>query len=349
MSYINIAVLFGGNSSEYGVSLQSASSVMENLSQEKYQVYPIGITPEGEWFYFKGDVEAIKKDHWMSDWENLSHVSVTFGKNGGIWEESSTEGKKRLNLDMVFPVLHGRFGEDGCVQGMLELTGLPVVGCGVLASALCMDKDRAHKLVSLDGVRVPKSVLIYKGENQSENIKKLGLPVFVKPLKAGSSYGITKVTAESDMEHAIQEAFLYDDQVLIEENINGFEVGCAVTGNRVLSCGRVDEIELSNGFFDFKEKYTLETSQIHMPARISKAMEMTIQETAKKIYQCLGCTGLARVDLFLTPEQELVFNEVNTIPGFTSHSRFPNMMKGVGLEFDQLLDQIISKDIKCKD
>lgn len=342
MSMINIAVLFGGKSSEYGVSLQSAASVMENLLNEKYRIYPIGISPTGEWFYFKGNPDAIKSDTWLSELEQLSPVSVTFGKNGGIWEECDKESKKKINLDMIFPVLHGRFGEDGCVQGMLELTELPVVGCGVLASALCMDKDRAHKLVSLEGIRVPKAVLICKDEEKQEEIRELGLPVFVKPLKAGSSYGITKVTKEEDMENAIQEAFLYDNQVLVEENIEGFEVGCAITGNQELFCGRVDEIELSNGFFDFKEKYTLETSQIHMPARISKELEAQIQETAKLIYQCLGCKGMARVDLFLTPEGELVFNEVNTIPGFTSHSRFPNMMKGVGLEFNQLLDQIIS-------
>ena len=345
MSMINIAVLFGGNSSEYGVSLQSAASVMENLSHEKYRVYPIGISPTGEWFYFTGSINAIQSDTWLNDTKNLCPVSVTFGENGGIWEDCDKEGKKKINLDLVFPVLHGRFGEDGCVQGMLELTKLPVVGCGVLASALCMDKDRAHKLVSLEGIRVPKAVLICNVWENQEEIKGLGLPVFVKPLKAGSSYGITKVTKEEDVENAIKQAFLYDNQVLVEENIEGFEVGCAVTGNQELFCGRVDEIELSNGFFDFKEKYTLETSQIHMPARISKELEIQIQEMAKLIYQCLGCKGMARVDLFLTPGGELVFNEVNTIPGFTSHSRFPNMMKGVGLEFSQLLDQIISLSI----
>jgi len=246
-------------------------------------------------------------------------------------------------IDLAFPVLHGKNGEDGTVQGVFETAGIPVVGCGILSSALCMDKDRAHKLVQTAGVAVPKAVTLRSFEKYDLKNLTAGLkfPLFVKPVKAGSSFGITKVFAENELEDAINFAFYYDDAVIIEENIEGFEVGCAVMGIDELTTGRVDEIELQSGFFDFKEKYTLETSKIHMPARIDSECEQRIRSAAELIYRTLGCSGFARVDMFLTPTGEIVFNEVNTIPGCTSHSRYPNMMKGIGIEFSELLDRIL--------
>ena len=227
------------------------------------------------------------------------------------------------------------------------MAGIPIAGCGVLSSALCMDKDRAHKLVSLAGVKVPKSIVLHRQEADLPKfslvamVSELKYPLFVKPIKAGSSFGITKIFNGAQLKEAIDLAFQFDDEVIVEEQIDGFEVGCAVMGNDVLTVGEVDEIELADGFFDYTEKYTLKTSSIHMPARIDSETAERIKKTAEIIYQALGCQGFARVDMFLTPEKEIVFNEVNTIPGFTSHSRYPNMMKGIGVDFSILLDRVI--------
>lgn len=230
------------------------------------------------------------------------------------------------------------------MQGSFELAGIPVIGCNTLSSALCMDKDRAHKLVSLTGISVPRSV-VFDRSNKETALKEidaaLSYPLFVKPVRAGSSFGITKITEKSQLDTAIASAFEHDSEVIVEEMVSGFEVGCAVLGIDELTVGRVDEIELSSGFFDYTEKYTLKTSNIYMPARIDAETEKRIQDAAVTIYKALGCSGFARVDMFYTPSGEIVFNEVNTIPGFTSHSRYPNMMKGIGLSFAQMLDRLI--------
>ena len=338
-----IAVLFGGNSSEYEVSLQSASSVLENINREKYEVVPIGITRQGDWFHYKGETNKVKDNTWSEDADNLSPVVVSQNPAmGGIIELGQTENKL-IKVDLVFPVLHGKNGEDGTVQGVFELANIPVVGCGILSSALCMDKDMAHKLVDAAGIAVPKSVTLR--QSMSAEIYKLteelSYPLFVKPIRAGSSFGITKIYKRDDLEAAVNLASQYDDQVVVEENIEGFEVGCAILGKEELIVGRVDEIELTEGFFDYTEKYTLKSSKIHMPARIDAQSEKRVQETAIKIYRTLGCSGFARVDMFFTPSGEIVFNEVNTIPGFTSHSRYPNMMKGIGISFAEMLDKLI--------
>ena len=348
MNKKRIAVLFGGCSPEHSVSLHSAYSVLCALDKEKYRVIPIGITREGQWFHYYGDYQKIPNESWSLDVPNLRAVVIPQDRTMlGILEFTKTDGLEsctKVGLDAAFPVLHGRNGEDGTVQGLLELAGIPVVGCGVMASALCMDKDRAHKLAEAAGVRVPKSVLLHKNDTTALSVADTGLclPIFVKPLRAGSSFGISKIYTESELLPAIRHALEYDDTVVLEENINGFEVGCAVLGNEELTVGRVDEIELTDGFFDYTEKYTLKNSQIHVPARIEHNDETRIQEAAKIIYRALGCRGFARVDLFFTPEKEIVFNEVNTIPGFTEHSRFPNMLEAVGLSFEQVVEKAIA-------
>ena len=340
----NIAIIFGGNSTEYEVSLQSAYSVFKNINAEKYEVIPIGITRKGEWYHYIGGYNKIQNNTWFEQAESLSPVVVSQSCSASGFLELNGEKYSALKVDLVFPVLHGKNGEDGTLQGLFELAGIPVVGCGTLSSALCMDKDMAHKLVGLAGVSVPKSVSFKQSEIESAIVKideKLVYPLFVKPVRAGSSFGITKVTEKAGLNNAVELAFTYDTQVIVEEAVDGFEVGCAVLGTDALTVGRVDEIELSGGFFNFTEKYTLKSSKIHMPARIDEECEKQIQETAKIIYKALGCAGFARVDMFLTPLGEIVFNEVNTIPGFTSHSRYPNMMKGVGLSFPDMLDKLL--------
>ncbi len=340
-----IAVIFGGKSTEYEVSLQSVYSVLDNIDKDKYDVFPIGITRDGDWYHYKGDYLFILNDGWIGDEKNLFPVAVSgscsargFLKfSGGRWE--------LVRVDCVFPVLHGKNGEDGTLQGIFEMAGIPIIGCNTLASALCMDKDRAHKLVREAGIAVPRSVTLALSDMDdtacSKILNRLSCPLFVKPVHAGSSYGITKVCEENGLGAALQKAFEHDREIIIEEAVDGFEVGCAIMGKDALTVGRVDEIELSEGFFDYIEKYTLKTSKIYMPARIEPATEKRIQETAITIYKALGCCGFARVDMFLTPSGEIIFNEVNTIPGFTSHSRFPNMMKGIGMSFTDMLDKLI--------
>ena len=337
-----LAILFGGCSTEYEVSLQSAYSVISHLDQTKYEIHLIGITREGSWLYYEGDMDQIPTDHWAS----ASCLPVFLSPNRtdhGLYLMRGG-GMELIRLDAVFPVLHGKNGEDGTVQGLCELAGIPVVGCGMKSSVLGMDKHLAHTLVSLDGIEVPKSVLFRRMPTQDEQFsmtEHMTYPLFVKPVKAGSSFGITKIDNPCRLEEAILLAFTHDDCVIVEEAVPGFEVGCAVLGNENLILGEVDEIELSQGFFDYTEKYTLNTSRIHMPARIDQETADRIRETAGRIYRILSCRGFARVDMFLTPEGRIVFNEVNTIPGFTSHSRYPNMLKGIGMTFSDILETLI--------
>jgi D-alanine---D-serine ligase len=340
----SVVVVFGGCSSEYDVSLQSASAVISNMDREKYDIITLGITREGRWYRYTGPTEKIKDNTWFQDEAHCRRALITPDRPRGRLLEVDGTAVVETEIDIVFPVLHGRNGEDGTIQGLCELAGIPVVGCGTLSSALCMDKHRAHELVSHFGIRVPKAICFETSPSEKDIIDMTGglsLPLFVKPVKAGSSFGITKVHDRQELPAAVYNAFSYDNAVIVEENIAGFEVGCAVMGNDALTIGRVDEIELKDGFFDYTEKYTLKTSKIHMPARIDRATEDQIRETAAHIYRILGCAGFARIDMFLTPEKDIVFNEANTIPGFTSHSRYPNMMKGIGLSFPELLDGLI--------
>ena len=342
-----IAVIFGGCSTEYGVSLQSAYAVINHMDQEKYTPVLIGITKQGDWYCFDGDMKEIISDTWHNS-ATCVPVAISPNRSEHVILKYTDSVLEKIVIDAAFPVLHGRNGEDGTVQGMFELAGIPIVGCGVLSSALCMDKDRAHRLVHAAGVDVPRSYVLEKNMDTDDALsyaEEIGYPLFVKPVKAGSSFGVTKVSDPHHLPAAIKLASQYDNKVIIEENITGFEVGCAVMGNDILTVGEVDEIELADGFFNFTEKYTLTTSSIHVPARINADVAERIKKTAKKIYKTLDCRGFARVDMFLSSTGEIVFNEVNTIPGFTAHSRFPNMMKAIGVSYEQVISEAIDQGI----
>lgn len=342
-----IAVLFGGCSSEYEVSLQSAYSVITHMDREKYEVILIGLRrTSGQWLWYQGSPDRIAQDTWdQSDCipvyvpTDRTVQGLYYQKNGNL---------EVLLVDQVLPVLHGRNGEDGTVQGTLELAGIPVVGCQALCSALCMDKELAHRVAAAAGVMVPRSVLLKKPIEMLQvwkDASMLGYPLFVKPVRAGSSFGITMVQSEEELPSALERAFEHDSMVIMEEMIRGREVGCAVIGTDDLLTGEADEIELSEGFFDYTEKYTLKTSRIHVPARVSTGTASRIRQTAQTVYRALGCSGFARVDLFLTDEGKLYFNEVNTIPGFTVHSRFPNMLKAAGYSFEDTVNRILEENI----
>ena len=338
-----ILVLFGGCSTEHDISLQSAQGVLEHMDRSRWLPLMVGITCQGEWLCYNGPVSAIGDGSWEQDRSHCTPCTLSLDRDK---HQLLLLGDRvsRVSFDGAFPILHGKNGEDGTVQGLLELAGIPFAGCGALSSALCMDKDRSHRLAALAGVSSPKGLVFAAGADRADiqaAADTLGYPLFVKPVRSGSSFGISRVTQPAGLLPAVEEAFGHDREVLLEEAVDGFEVGCAVLGNEEPTLGRVDEIELSGGFFDFAEKYTLKTSAIHCPARISPAKAQKIQQAAKTVYRALDCRGFARVDLFLTAGGQVLFNEVNTIPGFTAHSRYPNMMKAAGLDFTSLVTRIL--------
>lgn len=345
MNKKKIGIIFGGCSPEYDVSLESAYSVITNINKEKYEAILIGITRKGDWYRYEGEVENIKDNTWQEKGK-CTKVMISSNKSDkGIIE---LESRNVIKLDVIFPVLHGKDGEDGAVQGLIQLSGIPLIGCDILSSSLCMDKYLSHELVENCGIKVAKNIVINTKTTKEEvnkKIRELQYPLFVKPMRAGSSFGITKVESEKEIEKAIQEAFKYDTEIIIEENVEGIEIGCAILGNEELTIGEVDEIELSDGFFNYEEKYTLKTSKIYVPARIDEETTKKAKEIAIQIYRILKCRDFARVDMFLTKKGEIYFNEINTIPGFTSHSRYPSMMKQIGINFEQLIEKLINLEI----
>ncbi len=331
-----ILVLFGGCSSEHGVSLQSAQAVLEHMDRDRFQPVPVAISREGAWSLYEGPLDAIGEDHWQDHPHTPAILSPDRGTHGLlVFREGGVE---TIRLDAALPILHGENGEDGTIQGLIELAGIPLAGCGSLASALCMDKGRSHQLAALAGVEVPRGQVILAGERPDESI---GYPCFVKPLRAGSSFGISRVETPEELPAALELAAKYGREIIVEEAIPGVEVGTSLMGNEELTVGEVDMIQLSGGFFNFTEKYNLITSDILVPAPIPAEKAAELKAAARKVYRALDCHGFARIDFFLTPDGRIVFNEVNTIPGFTAHSRFPNMMKAAGLSFTEVITRAI--------
>lgn len=337
----NIAVFFGGCSDEYEVSLKSAAAVIRNINKDRYNILPIGITKKGEWFLYGGSPQNIEDNTWMKSnclkallSPNRSDMGI-YIMNNSVWE--------RIKIDMAFPVMHGKFGEDGSIQGSIELAGIPLIGCGTLSSALCMDKYKAHIIIKSTGINTPKSYLIEDEEdlNNARNLIKAWGKAAIKPVCSGSSLGVSIIEAENELEAALKKAFKYDEQIIIEEYIEGNEVGCAIVGNKNLIIGEVDEVELDGSTFDYNEKYNPKKSIIYIPAKATDKKRQEIKATAIKIYKALGCSGFARVDMFLTPDFEIVFNEVNTIPGFTENSRFPKMMEAAGFMMNETVQAVI--------
>ena len=347
MSKTTIAVFFGGCSPEYSVSLQSAAAVLEALPEEKYEAVPVGITREGRWYRFWGDPQAIREDRWLRQGQCVPAILSPDRADRGLFLFEDG-GVRRIPIDAALPVMHGSFGEDGTIQGLIALSGIPLVGCGVLASALGMDKARSHQLAAQAGIETARWVALEENAPPIKALafaREMGWPVFVKPAGAGSSFGVSRVEREEELLPALGTAFRYGRQVMVEEAVPGFEVGCAVIGTETLTVGAVDEVELAGGFLDFTEKYSPKTSVTHVPARLPQETAERIQETAKRIYRLLGCSGFARVDLFLTPEGRILFNEVNTIPGCTPQSRFPAMLAAAGLSLSGVLDRIIEEAV----
>ena len=337
-----IAVLFGGCSPEYPVSLQSAQAVLEHLDPARFDPLPVVIDPQGRWSLYRGPLSAIGDD----TWRNYPHVPAILSPDRDVHGLLVLRpyGVEVIRLDAAFPVLHGENGEDGTVQGLLELAGVPVAGCGTLASALAMDKGRAHALAALAGVPSPRGRVFPAGTGAADVVAALpglSFPLFVKPLRCGSSFGVSRVEGQKELEASLALAGSYGRELIVEEAVSGAELGVAILGNEDLTLGEVDMIRLSGGFFDYTEKYNLITSEILVPAPISPTQAEAAKAAAVKVYRALGCRGFARVDLFLTDTGDILFNEVNTIPGFTAHSRYPAMLMAAGLSFPEILTRAL--------
>lgn len=344
MSKPKIAILFGGCSEEYDISLQSAASVIRNIDSDKYELINIGISRHGVWHRYYGPAELIESDAWESYYKcPVAFISPSRDVHGIV--EFTSMGASCERIDAAFPVLHGRNGEDGTVQGLLEMAGIPVIGCGMLSSSICMDKDVAHRLVKSVGVGTTPSVVVRRGDDMhgiALKASKLRYPLFVKPARSGSSIGICKVECADGLLYAVNSAFEHDTKVVIEQAVNGIEVGCAVLGGGPEPIiGSVDEIDLVGGFLDYEEKYGARTATIRVPARIPESLEERIKQTAKLIYRVLECSGFARVDMFLAENGEIVFNEVNTIPGLTGKSRYARMLEAAGISFRTFLNMLL--------
>ena len=337
MHKMKIAILFGGCSEEHNVSIKSAMELAANIDTEKYQPFYIGITKSGEW-------KMCERP--CLEWEKYAEYPVVFspGRNTHGLLIQKDDGYEIQPVDVVFPMIHGKFGEDGSIQGLLELSGIPYVGCDIQSSVVCMDKSLAYTIVKNAGIEVPDYQIIQ--DDDSPKTENLEFPLFVKPARSGSSFGVNKVYKAENLCAAINEAKNYDRKRLIEQAVFGSEVGCAVLGNGSdLIVGEVDQISLKHGIFKIHQEAQpekgSENATIRVPADLPAEVRERIQETAKKIYQVLGCRGLARIDLFLREDGHIVLNEVNTMPGFTSYSRYPRMMAAVGYTLSELIDRLI--------
>jgi D-alanine---(R)-lactate ligase len=338
MNRLKVGILFGGCSEEHPVSVKSAREVAKVLDTEKYEPFWIGITRSGAWKLCDGP---------DADWEDGPSRPAMLSPDRTVRGLLVLERGRHetIGLDVVLPVLHGKLGEDGAIQGLLELSGIPYAGCDVQSSALCMDKSLAYVVASSAGTATPNFWTVTAPEDLDP--ERLPYPVFVKPARSGSSFGVTKVTRKEDLRSAVEVARRFDPKVLVEEAVAGSEVGCAVLGNdSELTVGEPDRIRLSHGFFKIHQEdhpeSGSENSTITVPADIPAETRLAVQRTAKAIYRALGCRGLARVDMFLTDDGTVVLNEVNTFPGLTSYSRYPRMMAAAGLPLGEVIDQIVS-------
>jgi D-alanine--(R)-lactate ligase len=333
-----IGIMFGGCSEEHPVSVKSVREVAKALDTAKYEPFYIGITQSGAWRLC---------DSPDGDWENSDSRPVVLSTDRSVRGLLVLdEGKyETISLDLVLPVLHGKLGEDGAIQGLLELAGIPYVGCDIQTSVLCMDKTLTYLVAQSAGIATPKFWTLTP--DRSIDPGELTYPVFVKPARSGSSFGVSKVSSRDELASAVEEARLYDSKVLIEQAVVGSEIGCAVLGTCAdLMTGEVDRVALTHGFFKIHQESAPETGSENasfiVPADIPAESRALVQETAKVVYRALGCRGLSRVDLFLKVDGTVVLNEVNTFPGLTSYSRYPRMMAAAGLSLTDVIDRLVT-------
>lgn len=348
MQKLSVCVLFGGISPEHEVSLRSAESVLNNMDAQKYNILPVGITKEGDWILYGGkDYAQLPTGQWRNHPDNCrATISPIRGQGLVCFTEGCVEYK---HIDVVFPVLHGENGEDGAMQGLLQMAGIPYVGPHVSASAVAMDKTLTKLVV--DNAKIPQAkwllVRSYELQSQMEEIlqaveKKFTYPVFVKPAGTGSSVGVSKASNRDALINALLQAAKFDEKILVEEFIDGREVEVAVLGNKTPIASIAGEIDSGADFYDYDAKYITDTSVAYIPARINEAVAQQLREMAVQIYMAIGCRGLSRVDFFVTYEGgQVVFNEINTLPGFTSISMYPKLFAASGIPYGELIDRLL--------
>ncbi len=344
-----LAVLFGGKSSEHEVSLVSASAVIDNVDRDLFDVVTVGITRSGEWYLFEGTTDMIRS----GDWEKHTCGRIALDLAGGGF----TACGKPLGIDVVFPVLHGAFGEDGTVQGMLELAKIPTVGCGSASSAVCMDKAFTKRVLNDEGIpQAPAAIITYEeyltdaedaldyAEAEAE-----GYPIFVKPARAGSSVGVSKADDRDELTEAMEVAFKEDSKILCEKCIVGREVEVAVLrdADGTLTVSACGEIDPGSEFYDYDTKYNSSTASYFIPARIGEDVADNVRATAEIVFRLLDCRGLARVDFFVNDE-EFTLNEINTLPGCTPISMYPKLMEHSGIGFTELITRLVNEAISRK-
>ena len=349
MSKLSVCVLFGGVSPEHEISLRSAESVLNNIDKSKYNVYPVGITKEGDWILYTGtDYSLLPTGQWQT-WPTNRRAAISPVRDQGLL---SFEGDcvVRERIDVVFPVLHGENGEDGTVQGLLELAGIPYVGCRVASSAVAMDKTLTKLVADQAQVRQAAWQLVCAEElsHQLDAVldrleSRFQYPMFVKPAGTGSSVGVTKARSRQELSGALSFAAKYDRKILVEEFIDGQEIEVAVMGNDSPVASICGEIDSGSAFYDYEAKYITDTSVPYIPARIPEEVAEQVREAAVRIYRAIGCRGLSRVDFFVTRQDHtVVFNEINTMPGFTSISMYPKLFDASGIPYSELIDSLIN-------
>lgn len=340
---LKLAIIFGGRSAEHEVSIISARNILKAIDKNKYDITLVGIDKIGNWLNFShrellsGDAELFSK-------KSLNDLAIPFSKDNKFYLQ--IRGKNK-NIEVVFPVLHGPFGEDGTIQGLFKIYNVPFVGPGVLGSAVGMDKDVAKRLFREAGLPIGKFLTYYtidKNKISFQEIKdELGLPFFIKPANLGSSVGISKVRDEKEFKKAIRLAFGYDSKIVIEEFIQGKEIECAVLGNEKPQASTVGEIIPNHDFYSYEAKYLDENgAKMKIPADVSRELIKEFQDLSIKVFKTLNCEGLGRVDFFLTEDNKIYVNEINTIPGFTSISMYPKLWEASGLSYQKLIDKVIN-------
>ena len=349
MKKLNVCILFGGISPEHEVSLRSAESVLNNIDHEKYSVYPVGITREGKWILFGGrDFSQLPAGTWMDHPDNCpAAISPVRGQGLLCFRE---EGVTSLPMDVAFPVMHGENCEDGAMQGLMQMAGIPYVGPHVAASAVSMDKTFTKMVVDHAGVLQAAWQLV-RSSRLEKNMEKtldsleaqFDYPMFVKPAGTGSSVGVSKAANREELAAALENAAKFDEKILVEEFIHGREVEVAVMGNEAPVASVCGEIDSGADFYDYEAKYVTDTSTAYIPARIPEEVQETVRKAAVRVYSAIGCQGLSRVDFFVTYEgNRVVFNEINTLPGFTSISMYPKLWEATGLPYSQLIDKLLA-------
>ena len=342
----SLCVIFGGKSPEHEISLKSVTSVLRNLDREKYDIHMLGITKDGKWLLYTGDVEKIESGLWEKEEDFIAKAIISPDTSDGGLIVFENGAARLIKLDCIFPVLHGEFGEDGTIQGLFEMSGIKYVGVGVAGSANSMDKTLSKIVFQNAGIPQAAWVTVTDIDDVEEKIKEieneLGYPCFVKPASTGSSVGVGKAASREELKSAIDHALKFGRKVLVEENIDGREVECAILGNREPKASEIGEIVPEVEFYDFDAKYNSNSTRLDIPAILDEKIKEEIKAYAIKAFRAVDGMGLSRVDFFVRKsDNKVILNEINTLPGFTNISMYPKLWGVTGVEYSSLLDKLI--------